>query len=81
MVGSGQGELRARFGIAVRRLRLAAGLSQEELAFAAGIERNFVSRIEVGTSQPTLTTIERLARGLGMRPSELVAAAERQPRK
>jgi transcriptional regulator with XRE-family HTH domain len=81
MVGKGTGELRERFGITVRRLRLAAGLSQEALAFAAGVERNFVSRIETGSSQPTITTIERLAKALDMRASELVAAAEQPTRR
>ncbi len=38
--------------------------------------RNFVSLIETGQNQPTIGTISKLARALGMKASELVAAAE-----
>jgi transcriptional regulator with XRE-family HTH domain len=63
-------------GRALRGLRQAAGLSQEQLGLEAGVQRNFISLIETGQNQPTITTIFKLARALGMKASELVAAAE-----
>jgi transcriptional regulator with XRE-family HTH domain len=77
MVGISSGEFELPFGAALRRLRLAAGMTQEQLGLEAGVQRNFISLIETGQNQPTITTIARLARALGMRASELVAEAER----
>jgi transcriptional regulator with XRE-family HTH domain len=59
----------------VRALRTALGLSQEELAARAGLHRNYVGMIERLERNPTLTAIEGLAKGLKVRPSELVAKA------
>ena len=78
MVGKSSAESELQFGAALRRLRLAAGMSQERLGLEAGIQRNFVSLIETGQNQPTITTNAKLAKALGMRASELVAEAERQ---
>jgi transcriptional regulator with XRE-family HTH domain len=78
MVGKSLVECEMPFGAALRRLRLAAGMSQERLGLEAGVQRNFISLIETGQNQPTITTIAKLARALGMRASELVAEAERQ---
>ena len=68
--------LHARFGRAVRELRLEKNLSQEELAHRTGLHRNHVGQIERGELSPTLTTIEVLAAVLETRPSVLVARAE-----
>jgi transcriptional regulator with XRE-family HTH domain len=66
------------FGLALRRLRLAADLSQEQLGLESGVQRNFISLIETGQNQPTVTTIFKLAQALGIKPSKLVAEAERE---
>jgi transcriptional regulator with XRE-family HTH domain len=76
MVGKSLGSLELPFGAALRRLRLAAGMSQEQLGLEAGVQRNFISLIETGQNQPTISTIAKLARALGMKASELVAQAE-----
>lgn len=78
MVGKSSGYNELPFGAALRRVRHAAGLSQEQLGLEAGVQRNFISLIETGQNQPTITTIGRLAFSLGMKASELVAEAERQ---
>lgn len=78
MVGTSGGAFELPFGAALRRLRLAAGLSQEQLGLQAGVQRNFVSLIETGQNQPTISTIVKLARALGLKASELVAEAERE---
>jgi len=76
MVGKSSGDYELAFGAALRRLRLAAGLSQEQLGLEAGVQRNFISLIELGQNQPTISTISKLARALGMKASQLVAEAE-----
>lgn len=76
MVGRSSGEFELPYGAALRRVRLAAGMSQEQLALEAGVQRNFVSLIETGQNQPTISTVAKLARALGMLASELVAEAE-----
>jgi transcriptional regulator with XRE-family HTH domain len=63
-------------GRALRGLRQAAGMSQEQLGLEAGVQRNFISLIERGENQPTVTTIFKLAGALGVRASDLVVAAE-----
>jgi transcriptional regulator with XRE-family HTH domain len=49
----------------IRRLRVALGLSQENLAVDAGIDRTYVSRLERGLENPTVAVLERLATALG----------------
>ena len=77
MVGTNSGDFELPFGAALRRVRLKAGLSQERLGLEAGVQRNFISLIETGQNQPTISTIAKLARALGMKASQLVAEAER----
>jgi transcriptional regulator with XRE-family HTH domain len=57
----------------VRALRNERELTQEQLCEAAGLSLDAVSRIEHGTRVPTLDTIERLAKGLGVSVSSLIA--------
>ena len=64
------------FGTVLRRLRKQALLSQEQLGFEAGLERNFISMLELGQRQPTLTTIEKISVALKMNASELIAQVE-----
>lgn len=64
------------FGLALRKRRLAAGLTQEALSFDAELERVFISWLENGRKQPTFQTMIKLARALGCTTAELVADAE-----
>jgi transcriptional regulator with XRE-family HTH domain len=52
------------FGQRVRELRLAAGMTQEDLAERCGLFRTYMSRIETGQANPTLTMIQALADSL-----------------
>lgn len=70
-------ELSPRFGRAVRRLRLAARLSQEALAEAAGLHATHISLFERGHGMPTLRVIHGLAVGLGLSMSALFVEVER----
>ena len=64
------------FGRILREQRQARGLSQEALALEAGVDRTFVSQLERGIRQPTLTTLWKLAGVLRIAPSELVRQME-----
>ncbi len=65
-------QIQQRFGKNVRRLRHAAGLSQEELALRSGLDRSFVGQVERGERNISLTNICRLAAGLKIDPSLLL---------
>lgn len=64
------------FGRVVQRRRGAVGLSQEQLAFAAGIDRSFVSKIEVGKVRLGLGIAKRIADAFDVPLSLVVAEAE-----
>lgn len=57
----------------MKRLRELRGWSQEELADQAGIHRTYVSGVERGVRNPTVTVLEKLAIALGATLPELVA--------
>lgn len=64
------------FGKAIRKLRKERGLTQEQLGFEADIQRIYVSKLELGQQQPSLTTIFKLANGLKCSASELIQQTE-----
>lgn len=64
------------FGQVLRELRQNAGLTQEELAFGADVRRTYVSILELGDQQPTLTTVLKLAKALGHPASAIIEAVE-----
>ena len=66
------------FGKVLRALRVERGLSQEALALEAGVQRNYVSLIERGVNQPTITIIFKLATALEMNPSQVVELVEKE---
>lgn len=57
----------------VKRLRTAAGLSQEELAARAGLHRTYISSVERGQRNISLENIYALASALGSDPRDLLA--------
>lgn len=61
------------FGIVLRDLRQARSLSQEAIALESGLDRTFISLLERGRRQPSLTTILQLAGTLGVAPEDLLA--------
>lgn len=62
-----------RLGLNVRRLREAKGWSQEDYAERAGIHRTYVSDIERGRRNPTVTVVEKLARPFEVSAGDLLA--------
>ncbi|MGB6451225.1 MAG: helix-turn-helix transcriptional regulator [Steroidobacteraceae bacterium] len=71
------GRIAAAFGRVLREQRGARRLSQEGLALSAGVDRTFVSQMERGIRQPTLTTLWKLSSALDVSPATLVARVER----
>ena len=65
-------DVKHRLGSNLRRLREAKELSQEKFAFEAGIHRTYVSDLERGARNPTITVVERLAEALGVTASDLL---------
>ncbi len=72
-------ELSRRLGEVIKLMRERRDLSQEGLAAQAGVHRSTVLKVERNFSPksgPTLDTVERLARGLNLNPSDLIAYAD-----
>ncbi len=64
-------DIKARFGQRLREIRQKKGLSQEELAFLAGLHRTYVSSAERGQRNVSLVNIEKLARALEVDITEM----------
>ncbi len=60
------------FGTVLKELRTALGLSQEKLAFTCGLDRTFISMLERGKRQPSLTSILILAKALSIPADEMM---------
>lgn len=71
--------LAERFAFNARRLRAAADISQEELAFRAEVHRTQVSLIEAGERLPRLETLVKLAGALGVTTNDLVDGITWEP--
>jgi transcriptional regulator with XRE-family HTH domain len=64
------------FGIVLRELRKDRGLSQETLAHEAGMERNYISLLELGKNSASVKMIFKLAPALNTTVSELMTLVE-----
>ena len=60
------------FGEVLRQVRTSRDVSQQDLALEAELDRTYISLLERGQRQPTLTTIILLARALGVDAADLV---------
>jgi transcriptional regulator with XRE-family HTH domain len=65
--------IQRQFGLRLKELRDAKGMTQEDLAEKAELFRTYLSRIETGGANPTLTVIHQLARAVGEAPASLLA--------
>ena len=74
----GDGSLLKVFGEVLRETRLQRGISQEALALESDLDRTFISMLERGLRQPSLSTLFALAAVLNCQPSKLVAQTERR---
>jgi len=69
------------FGKVIRKLRLEAGLTQEQLGFESDLRRTFISILELGQQQPTLKTIIKLAKPLNTSAAAIVASVEKMSKR
>ena len=66
------------FGVVLRRLRKEAKLTQEGLGFEADLRRTYISILELGEQQPSLSTILKLAKALRVEAPEVIRLVENQ---
>jgi ribosome-binding protein aMBF1 (putative translation factor) len=71
-------DLRQAFAANLRRFRHAKGVSQEDLAYEADVNRTYVSKLEKGVSYPGLEIIAKLANALGVELAELLMLPPRR---
>lgn len=64
-------EIRSLVGWNLRALRIEKGISQDDLALQAGIERAYVGYLERGKKNPTVETLAKISSALGCHVSEL----------
>ena len=73
--------LRKEFGARLREIRLAEGLTQEQLAEKASLSLNFLNLIERGQRGPSFDSLERLASALRQPVAELFIPIQKKGRR
>ena len=68
--------LRNEFARNVRHFRQLRGMTQHDLAIAAGLGRSFISQLESGRFSATLETVGALSAALGIAPAQLIRALD-----
>lgn len=61
-----------KLGKKIKQLRLDANMSQEKLGESTGLDRTYISGIERGIRNPSLKNIEKLAKSLNVKVSDLI---------
>ncbi|MDO8728697.1 MAG: helix-turn-helix transcriptional regulator [bacterium] len=61
-----------KLGRNLKRIRTEKGISQGDIVRSLGMDRAFVSNIENGKTNPTLATIAKIAKALGVKIEELI---------
>jgi transcriptional regulator with XRE-family HTH domain len=69
-------DMRVLVGRNVRRLRLQAGLTQEQLSTRSGFGQQYISDLERGLRNPTIVSLYELAQALGSTPVILLTPSE-----
>lgn len=69
-------ELSVAFGKVLRQLRKNANLTQEELAFEVGLQRTYISILELGQQQPSISTIFKLAKSFNKTAGQIMDLVE-----
>ncbi len=64
------------FGQVLRELRKGCNFSQEALALESGLERNYISLLELGRNSASVKTIFKLAQALGISVAEFMSLVE-----
>ena len=71
-------DFKAAIGAKLRAAREKLGMSQEDVAERAGVDRTYVSILERGQKSPTLDTLEKICAALGTLPERVIEAARRK---
>ena len=64
-------------GEELRKARLKAGLTQEQLAFAADVSRQYVSLLELNQKSPTVDVLMRLCKAMGTSAGKIIMRVEK----
>ena len=70
--------IKQKFGLVVRELRIKKGVSQEHLALDAGIDRTYVVHIEKGDRNVSIEVVEKIAKYFQIPISELFRMVEKK---
>ena len=65
-------DIRHQIGARIQKIRKEAGLSQEDLALEADLDRTYISHVERGTRNPTVIVLFKIAKALNTTPSKLL---------
>ena len=60
-----------KLGLNIKKLRIKKKISQAKIASEVGVDKGFISLLENGSANPTLTTITKVAKALGVSVEEL----------
>ncbi|MGF9945746.1 helix-turn-helix transcriptional regulator [Priestia megaterium] len=69
-------DIEQAFGIVIKKYRLERSISQEKLAFGAGLDRTFISLLERGKRKPTINTLFSISNVLEVKPYRIVRDVE-----
>jgi len=69
-------QIKYAIGKVIKALRLKRGLSQEDLAFTCDVDRSYISMIEVGRNEPSVSKIFDICQGLKIKPSDFIRLVE-----
>lgn len=73
-----EAKLASAFGSVLRTLRIEAKMTQEQLGLEAGLQRKYISLLELGEKAPSLATALRVAAALRVEPGGLVTLVARK---
>jgi len=68
-------DIKQQVGANIARIRREQGISQEELAFRSGLHRTYISGVERGVRNPTITVLSEIAAALKVSLPDLVRDA------
>ena len=68
-----QKNIQQKLGKKIRAIRTVAGLSQEQLGELTGLDRTYISGIERGVRNPSISNIEKIARALSVKVSDIMS--------
>ena len=74
-------DLREVFATNLRRLRNEKGISQDDLAYEAGVSRSYLSQLEKGAFYASLKIVGKLAEALDAEPAELLKLPKSEKRR